>query len=81
MLYDAVIRPWKNRLALLTVRHAGMGLDLVVIGLTIVSFFSRRIALRGVSAMLESWDASVELRESCARSLPLPAGEPLGQVA
>jgi lipopolysaccharide/colanic/teichoic acid biosynthesis glycosyltransferase len=80
-LYDAVIRPWKSRLALLYVRHRSVDLDLLIVGLTVVSFVSRRTALRGIDAILEGWEASVELRRKCARCEPLAGGEPPGQPA
>lgn len=80
-LYDAVIRPWKSRLALLYVEHRNFDLDIELIGLTILSLLSRDAALRGVDAILERWGASEDLRQSCARSQPLPRGEPPEQVA
>ena len=80
-LYDAVIRPWKNRLALLYVERRSFALDLVLIGLTVVSFLSKEAALRAIDSILERWGASEDLRESCARSNPLPIGLPPGQVA
>ena len=80
-LYDAIIRPWKNRLALLYIQHRRMSVDLRLITLTIVSLFARRSALRGICATLEAWGASPQLREICGRADPLPAGEPPGQMA
>jgi lipopolysaccharide/colanic/teichoic acid biosynthesis glycosyltransferase len=80
-LYNAVIRPWKSRLALLYLEHSGLMLDLTLVGLTALSLFSRRAALRGIDAILERWQVSQDLRESCTRSEPLPIGEPPGQVA
>ena len=63
-LYDAVIRPWKSRLALLYIRHRSIDLDFGIIVLTAVSFLSRRAALRGVDTILKRWDASEELRRN-----------------
>lgn len=80
-LYDAVIRPWKNRLALLYVEHESMALDLRLIALTAVALVSKRAALREVDRILERWNASKELRSICARSSPLPAGQPPGEFA
>lgn len=80
-LYDAVIRPWKNRLALLYVEHGSFSLDLVLVGLTILSFLSKEAALRAIDSILERWDASDDLRESCTRCSPPPIGVPPGQVA
>jgi lipopolysaccharide/colanic/teichoic acid biosynthesis glycosyltransferase len=80
-LYDAIIRPWKNRLGLLYVQHRRMSVDLRLIALTIVGLVARRSALRGICAMLDGWGASPQLREICGRSDLLPAGEPPGQMA
>jgi hypothetical protein len=76
-----IIRPWKNRLGLLYVDHSNIGVDLRLIGLTIVSLVSRQSALRGIGVMLERWSASPHLRQICGRSDPLPEGEPPGQMA
>jgi lipopolysaccharide/colanic/teichoic acid biosynthesis glycosyltransferase len=80
-LYDAIIRPWKNRLALLYVERRTTAVDLQLIALTLVALVSKDAALRGVDHILESWGASAELRRICARSGPLPAGEPPGEFA
>ncbi len=80
-LYDSVIRPWKSRLALLYIRHRNIDLDLCIVVLTMVSFLSRRAALRGVDAVLKRWDASEELRQKCARCEPLVGSEAPGQPA
>jgi lipopolysaccharide/colanic/teichoic acid biosynthesis glycosyltransferase len=80
-LYDAVIRPWKNRLGLLYVDRQNMALDLRLIGLTALALISRRSALERVSAILAGWNADVDLQRICARRGPLPAGAPPGQAA
>ncbi|HEX3422633.1 MAG TPA: sugar transferase [Sphingomicrobium sp.] len=80
-LYDAVIRPWKSRLALLYVNHRSIDLDLAVIVLTALSFLSRRAALKGVDMILLQSDASPELRRICARCEPLVQGQAAGEAA
>lgn len=80
-LYDAVIRPWKNRLGLLYVERHNMALDLRLVGLTAVALVSRSAALRGVNAILSGWGADHELQRICARREPLPAGRPPGHAA
>jgi len=80
-LYDQVIRPWKNRLALLYVERGTMLADLELIALTLLALVSRQAALHGISDMLRRWDAPPELCQICARSEPLPAGEPPGHLA
>lgn len=80
-LYDTVIRPWKSSLALLYIEHRSVDLDLGIILLTALSFVSRRAALHGVDMILESLNASPELRQTCARCEPLVGGEAPGQPA
>jgi lipopolysaccharide/colanic/teichoic acid biosynthesis glycosyltransferase len=80
-LYDAVIRPWKNRLGLLYIDRRGMALDLRLVGLTALSLVARRAALRDLGAILAGWNADADLRRICARREPLPPGEPPGQTA
>jgi lipopolysaccharide/colanic/teichoic acid biosynthesis glycosyltransferase len=80
-LYETIIRPWKNRLALLYVENRSFMLDLRLIGLTLLALVSKRAALRGVDAILGEWNASAELRHVCSRSGPLPVGLPPGQIA
>jgi lipopolysaccharide/colanic/teichoic acid biosynthesis glycosyltransferase len=80
-LYDAVIRPWKSRLALLYIEHRSVELDLAIILLTALSFLSRRVALQGVDMILERLNASPELRRTCTRCEPLTGGEAPGQLA
>ena len=77
-LYDAVIRPWKNRLGLLYVEHRGLALDVCLIAITALALVSRRAALQQVNAILASLNADPELRQICERSAPLRAGEPPG---
>jgi lipopolysaccharide/colanic/teichoic acid biosynthesis glycosyltransferase len=79
-LYNAVIRPWKNRLALLYVQHRSIATDLQLIGLTMVTLLSRRAALGALDRLLIGWGAPAELRRICSRSDPLPAGEPPGEI-
>lgn len=44
--YDQLIRPWKSRLALLYVRNRSLGLDLVLVLITMTGIFHRPLALR-----------------------------------
>jgi len=80
-LYDAVIRPWKNRLALLYVERRNFAVDLQLITLTVVALVSKRAALRGVDRILRRWSADLALRRICARTEPPPVGEPPGELA
>ncbi|MCH7849697.1 MAG: sugar transferase [Planctomycetes bacterium] len=58
--YDAVIRPWKSRLALVYVRrHPSLLTDLRIIWLTILSAVNRQYALDRVSRLVRK-DGSVQ---------------------
>jgi len=80
-LYDSVIRPWKNRLALIYLEHQSLALDLRLIGLTMVALMSRPAALRGIDRLLERWEVSDVLRRVCTRVDPPAAAAPPGQTA
>jgi lipopolysaccharide/colanic/teichoic acid biosynthesis glycosyltransferase len=80
-LYDAAIRPWKSRLALLYIEQRNIDLDLAIVVLTAVALASRRAALRGVDMILEHCDASAELRRTCTRCEPLSGRDAPGQPA
>jgi lipopolysaccharide/colanic/teichoic acid biosynthesis glycosyltransferase len=81
VLYDAIIRPWKNRLGLLYVAHRSLALDCRLIAATALALVSRRSALHRVNRLLKQIDADPSLREICLRENPLPAGAPPGQMA
>jgi lipopolysaccharide/colanic/teichoic acid biosynthesis glycosyltransferase len=77
-LYDCVIRPWKNRLALITIDNRSFLLDFRLIWLTVVAIASRTAALRGVAQILETLHADEQLKRVCRRHGPLPRGLPPG---
>ena len=77
--YNQVIRPWKSRLGLLYVRHAGNPvLDLEIIGLTLVAAARRPAALQRVSALVRSLGGGAELERVARRTDPLEAAPPPG---
>ena len=79
--YDQVIRPWKNRLGLVYVRHHDVATDAELLWLTLLAIVAKSSALRGVAAILERWEADPELRRVCLRNSALPRGDPPGAVA
>lgn len=81
LLYNQIIRPWKSRLALLSIDHSTTALDLRIIGLTALSFLSRRRALSAVGALLEGWRADPLLIRMSARQEPLRPAPPPGAPA
>jgi lipopolysaccharide/colanic/teichoic acid biosynthesis glycosyltransferase len=76
--YNQLIRPWKSRLAIFYVKNSNFKIDIYIILLTIVSLFSRRKALDGVSKILTKLKASKELIELSRRNTPLIPYPPPG---
>jgi lipopolysaccharide/colanic/teichoic acid biosynthesis glycosyltransferase len=66
--YDRLIRPWKSRLGLLYIEHRTLAADMRIIALTVIAIVSKPLALRGVQAVLEDWDADEQLRTVCRRT-------------
>lgn len=77
--YQQVIRPWKARLALLYVDHAGsVALDVRIILLTIRAAFDRAGALERVARLAAGLGADSELCEVARRTKPLVPAPPPG---
>jgi lipopolysaccharide/colanic/teichoic acid biosynthesis glycosyltransferase len=77
-LYDAVIRPWKSRLALLYVERRSLSADLRILALTALALVDRDRALLGVAAMVADWGGRDDLVRVCLRNNPLPVALPPG---
>jgi hypothetical protein len=73
-----IIRPWKSRLALLYVKKGNFLIDLVLILLTVVSFFSRPLALLGLQKVLKKLGADDRLLAVARREGPLKPYPPPG---
>lgn len=69
--YRRLIRPWKSRLGLFYVAHAGMALDLQLIALTLVRIVAPDRAVAGVSRLLARCGAPDELVKIARRESPL----------
>lgn len=76
--YNRIIRPWKSRLALLYVEHAGVFVNLRIIFLTALALVSREAALKRVSRILRGWKADENLARIALRTDPLPPYPPPG---
>lgn len=76
--YDQVIRPWKSRLALLYVERRTLAIDVRIILLTLAGVVSRRVALRGVTRILEAWGAEPLVMRMARREEPLMMYPPPG---
>lgn len=78
LLYDRVIRPWKNRLALANIENGTIRTDLWLLVLTIVSIFSRASALRMLGNLLRAWQVDALIIRMAQRQEPLIAYPPPG---
>lgn len=78
LLYNQVIRPWKNRLALWYIENMSLRLDIRICWVTALAIISKKRAIDNVVALLEKAGADPELIEVCRRTKPLPAAIPPG---
>jgi lipopolysaccharide/colanic/teichoic acid biosynthesis glycosyltransferase len=81
LAYNQLIRPWKSRLGLIYVEHAGLRLDLECLVLTAAALVSRDRALAGVDRVLARLGADGEIRRAAARRQPLTPFPPPGSSA
>ena len=81
LAYNQYIRPWKNRLGLLYVKHSSFLLDLQLIMITLETLISRRTALERLARILEKLDAPADLIATARRCTPLVAIPPPGASA
>ena len=78
LAYNQLIRPYKSRLGLLYVEHAGVFLDVHLILLTLLSAVNRRAALNQVGGIVAKLGASRELITVALRQEPLQPAPPPG---
>ena len=75
--YNQLIRPWKSRMGIFYIKNKSIRLDLSLIFLTIVSIFSRDLALKKINKILVRLNADKNLiniakRNSKLIPAPLP---------
>lgn len=78
--YNQLIRPWKSRLEIISIRHSSLIFDLRVLFLTALAIVSRERALEGVVKMLEEVKADPEVIKVAARKDPLVPTPPPGST-
>lgn len=78
LAYNQLIRPWKSRLSLFYVDHAGLMLDIQLIWLTAAAILSKQKALQGVVSILERLKAPADLVFVARRNQPLVPTPPPG---
>ena len=76
--YNQLIRPWKSRLGLVYVSNQSIILDFQLIICTIISIFSRKIALAWVGRKLKSLQVDPQVVQVCRRSEKLYPFPPPG---
>ena len=78
LLYNQIIRPWKSRLALLYLDHAGLAADAYILFLTGLALVSRSSALDRGARLLVRWEAGELLCDVARRREPLSPFPPPG---
>ena len=78
LAYNQLIRPWKSRLALVSIQHASLSLDLKILVLTATAIFSRGRALEGVQRILRDLNVDEEIRTVALRDKSLKPSVPPG---
>lgn len=78
LAYNQLIRPWKSRLGLFYIEHAGLLLDIKLVFLTAVAIVSRATALRGTATLLGQLNADEAFRRVARRQIKLVPTPPPG---
>lgn len=76
--YNQLIRPWKSRLGLVYVDNQSFLLDIKLIILTVLSFFSRQLSLKIIFNILSKLGVAQEVKEISLRQGDLKAYSPPG---
>lgn len=82
IIYNQLIRPWKSRLGLFYIKKQSLFIDLIIIFLTILSIFSRKISLLLLYKIMRKLNAPKDLsklvlREDKLKPLPPPGSNKL----
>lgn len=80
--YNQLIRPWKSRLGLFYIKKQSLFLDIIIIFLTLLSIFSRKISLSILYKIMVRLNAphdlsKIILRKENLKPLPPPGAEKL----
>lgn len=78
LLYNQIIRPWKSRLALLTIEKSNIKLDVTIIILTAIGILKRDYALKRIHTMLLEWNCDKRLVDIVKRNNSLYPHPPPG---
>jgi lipopolysaccharide/colanic/teichoic acid biosynthesis glycosyltransferase len=78
LLYNQIIRPWKNRLALWYISNMSLAMDIRICWLTVLAILDKPRAIAGVLTLLERGGADPDLIAVCRRDGDLPVAPPPG---
>lgn len=73
--YNQLVRPWKGRLGVFYIEHRTLAMDVAILALTFLAIFNRKLALRGLAAVIRYYGADpdlVVLAEGRLELTPLP---------
>ncbi len=69
--YNDLIRPWKSKYGIFYIKHMSLKIDIILIFLTILSIFNRKLSLNLLSNILKKKDAEASLIEIAKRERSL----------
>ena len=78
LAYNQLIRPWKSRLGLIYIKNQSFMLDIQLIFLTVISIFSRDLALSHIVKILKNLEVDKEIIEISKRKIELYPFSPPG---
>lgn len=78
LTYNQLIRPYKSQLGLFYIDNNSLVVDIIILALTVVSIFSRKIALRYLASYLRMLGAPECLVLVASRTRPLKPAPPPG---
>ena len=78
--YSQIIRPWKNRIALLYVDRGGLSGYAMLVAATLIHSFSRRGGLMIVRSLLLKWGADRDVISVASRMTSPPEAPPQGAL-
>lgn len=76
--YNQLIRPWKSRLGLFYIKKRSFILDMLLIFITIVAIFKKKIAYSCIVRILKYYNADIDLIRVCRRDKELEPFPPPG---
>ena len=76
--YNQLIRPWKSRLGLFYIKKRSFILDMLLIFITIVAIFKKKIAYSCIVRILKYYNADNDLIRVCRRDKELEPYPPPG---